>query len=115
MNDYGRLIARERRRRAYFRKRGFPDPKCAICGNTDVLWLEEDHLAGRNFGDETWLVCITHHLWRTDLQVSEHPPVGPNPKGQLEKSRRVILNAADSLELLSRWLRGVGENLNWDG
>jgi hypothetical protein len=113
MDDYERLLAREKRRRAYFRRLGFTDPKCAICGNTDVLCLEVDHLGGRDFDDGIWLICWTHHLWRTDLQVSEHPAVGPNPKSQAEKGRRVILNAADCSELLSRWLRGVGES--WGG
>ena len=115
MNDYERLISRERRRRAHFRSLGFADPKCAVCGKTDVLDLHVDHLAGRRFGHEVWLVCTAHHGMRTDLQVSEHPAIGPNPDGQLEKSRRVLLNAADSLEIISRWLRGVGENGNWDG
>jgi hypothetical protein len=115
MDDYDREISRERRRRNHFRRLGFDNPKCGICGCTNVLCLQVDHLADWKFNDGVWLICANCHCLRTELQVSEHPPVGPKPASQLEISRRVILNTADSLELLSRWLRNVGENGNWDG
>jgi hypothetical protein len=115
VDEYEREISRERRRRNHLRRLGFNDPKCGICGCTKVLCLRVDHLQGRQFGDDIWLVCANCHEERTDMQVNEHPPVVNNLKTQLEISRRVILNAADSLELLCRWLRGVGETGNWDG
>ena len=114
MDDYERGISRERRWRNHRRRLGFDAPKCGICGCTKVACLRKDHLAGQRFGEDIWLVCANCHEERTDLQVHEHPPVGDKPEGQLEKSRRVILNAADSLELISRWLRSVGETGNWD-
>ena len=115
MDDYEREISRERRLRNHFRRLGFNDPKCGICGTTKVVCLRVDHLAGKSFGEQRWLICGNCHDERTELQTMEHPPVGPNPQSQLERARRVILNAADSLELLSRWLRDVGENSDWDG
>jgi hypothetical protein len=115
MNDYEREISRDRRRRNHLRRLGFNDPKCGICGNSRVVCLRVDHLEGQRFGDHVWLICANCHEERTELQTMEHPPVGKNPESQLERARRVILNAADSHELLSRWLRDVGENGNWDG
>ncbi len=115
MDDYEREISREKRRRNHFRRLGFNDPKCAICGDKRVVCLRIDHLSGWKYGDQVWLICANCHDERTELQAMEHSPVGPNPESQLEKARRVILNAADSLELLSRWLRNVGEHGNWDG
>jgi hypothetical protein len=115
MDDYERQISREIRRRSHFRRLGFKDPKCAFCEEKRVICLRVDHLAGQKFGDHRWLICANCHELRTELQTMEHPPVGPNPDSQLERSRRVILNAADCAELLSRWLRDVGENGDWDG
>jgi hypothetical protein len=107
--------SRERGLRSKFRRLGFSDPKCGVCGCTKILTLRVDHLAGRKFGDDVWLVCANCHEERTELQVNEHPPVGADSKSQLEKARRVILNEADALELKSRWLRAFAETGNWDG
>jgi hypothetical protein len=115
MDDYERGISREKRLRAHSRRLGSKNPKCGVCGMTKVICLRIDHLAGQRFGDHRWLICGNCHDERTELRTMEHPPVGTNPEGQLEKARRVILNAADSLELLSRWLRDVSENGDWDG
>jgi len=115
MDDYEREISRERRRRSHFRRLGFNDPKCGICGTTKVVCLRVDHLAGKSFGEHCWLICANCHEERTELQTMEHPPVGPNPQRQLERARRLILNTADSLEFLCRCLRDLGENSGWDG
>jgi 5-methylcytosine-specific restriction enzyme A len=47
------------------------DPKCAVCGATDIELLELDHITEIADGgakldpDNTWLLCITCHAIKT--------------------------------------------------
>jgi hypothetical protein len=49
--------SRERRRRKDLARLGFSNPTCGICGCAKILCLRVDHLQGRKFGDDVWLVC----------------------------------------------------------
>jgi hypothetical protein len=113
--DPGSKASRERRRRKELVRLGLGNLICGICGCANILRLGVDHLQGRKFGDDVWLVCANCHEERTDLQVREHPPVGEITESQLQKARKVILNEADILEFKSRWLRKFAEDGNWEG
>jgi len=65
-------LYRERRKaiRKRLEKLGF-QPECHICGETNVFAFDLDHIRGREFGDELWPLCRTHHAIISSLQHLE--------------------------------------------
>jgi hypothetical protein len=110
MSKVDRDLAREAAIRARFRRAGFPDPRCVICGN-DCIWrLELDHVAGQRHDETVRPLCRNCHADRTFLQNLE-PPGGDNPKNVFEIIGRWLLGIAEWFELIVEKLYEYGEFL----
>jgi hypothetical protein len=110
MTNEERAIAREKRLRLKFEKLGFPNPRCVICGEDNILCLELHHIAGRGHNDDVWPVCRNCHAVLTDHQ-KDHPRKEAPPDNVLEIIGRFLLGVADMFELLIARFREYGEAL----
>jgi len=91
--DYG---DRESRFRKAYERLGTNTPRCLICGQTNPLRLELHHPAGKDFDDETVIICSNHHDDASDWQ-HDHPP-------KVEGCNSII-------EVLAHWVFGLGDLL----
>jgi hypothetical protein len=110
MTDEDRDFEREKRRRKHLERLGFENPKCLYCPEKDVRALQLDHIAGRAYSDDVWVVCSNCHLKRTDIQ-KDHPPKVAPVDNQLEITGRFLLGVADFFEFLIKRFREDGETL----
>jgi len=70
MNEEKRYRERRRAKRKRLETLGL-EPVCIICGEDDPFAFELDHIRGREFGDELWPLCMTHHAIVSSLQHLE--------------------------------------------
>ncbi len=87
-----------RRQRAIERLR-VKNPKCLYCNETDPLVLERHHLAGREYDNDTIIVCRNHHRKLSGLQ-KDHPGKIADPPDTMDVAAHFLLGVADLFELL---------------
>jgi hypothetical protein len=75
MDDFERLQKRRRARRAALDRLGATNIYC-ICGESDPLGFEADHIYRREFDGTCWGICVKHHRTKSSWELSEHPKVG---------------------------------------
>jgi hypothetical protein len=75
MNEEKRYRERRRAKRKRLETLGL-EPVCIICGEDDPFAFELDHIRGREFGDELWPLCMTHHAIVSSLQHLERHELG---------------------------------------
>ena len=104
MND------QETRKQNRLEKLGVDEPSCIICQETDWRCLEEHHIAGRAYHDDTVIMCRNCHRKVSDVQ-KDHPPKTKGSLTEHEKIGRFLLGLADFFTLLTIRLREFGEYL----
>ncbi len=92
-------LRRAARRERAFERLGTRNPRCIYCDVTDPLLLERHHVAGREHGNDTVIVCRNHHRQLSDLQ-KEHPEKIGDPSDTLESIAHFLLGLADLFEFL---------------
>lgn len=102
MNE--RELNRERRRQRAFERLGSNHPRCVTCGHDDPLALEQHHIAGRAFDDETVPICRNCHRRLSDWQ-KDHAVAQAKPGGELASIARFLDGVADLFEMLVKRLR----------
>ena len=100
---------RERRRLRALERLGPDRPRCH-CGEDNPHCLEQHHIAGRAYNDETVIVCRNCHRKLSDRQ-KDHPKGTGTAPDPLECIGRFLLGLADLFELLIAKLREFGTDL----
>lgn len=111
MDDLDRYRRRQAAKWRALRRLGVRNVRC-ICGQTDPLCFEVEHLERRKHSDTVWGTCKNCHAKITSRQLTEHPPIGPDPENPLQRMAHASWGAADYLEFISSHLREIGEALN---
>lgn len=103
-----------RRRRAQKRKAlirlGVQNIRC-ICGETDPVCFEADHIERRKYSETVWGLCKNCHAKATARQMSEHPRVGIDPGNRLEGMAHALFGASTYLSFIAARLWEIGEVL----
>jgi len=107
MDDIDRYQRRLAVRRQSLRRVGVKNVRC-ICGETDPLCFEADHIYRREHDDACWGICVNCHRKRTARGETEHPPVGKRGN-RLERVGHMLLGAADYQDFISAHLREASE------
>jgi hypothetical protein len=102
--------AREPEMRERFRRAGFPNPSCTVCGETKIWRLELDHIAGQKHDDSSSPLCRNCHMERSFMQTRE-PEGSDEPRNVLEVIGRWLLGIAEWFELIKEKLYLFGEFL----
>ena len=93
------------------RRLGTHEPRCVICGETDPRCLEEHHIAGRGYHNDTAVVCRNCHRKLSDDQ-RDHPPRDKSkPLDQLTAVGHFLLGLCDFLIAIALRLREFGHSL----
>src|SRR6516162_9014694 len=90
-----------------YRRLGTHEPRCVICGETDPRCLEEHHIAGRGYHDDTAIVCRNCHRKLSDAQ-RDHPPASAAPMEQRTAIGHFLLGLCDFLMAIVERLREFG-------
>ncbi|MCG8085691.1 MAG: hypothetical protein JAZ13_08245 [Candidatus Thiodiazotropha taylori] len=106
-----RHLDAEDRKEQRLRALGTRTPVCVECGEDNSVCLEEHHIAGRKYHEDTALVCRNCHRKLSDLQLDHDPLWEQNPQNELVKNGHYLLGLGDLLELLSKRLREFGHFL----
>jgi hypothetical protein len=101
-----RLVVRHRS----LRRLGVTNIRC-ICGETDPICFEADHICRRDLDGACWGLCLNCHRKRSARGWSEHPPIRPEPHDPLERIVHLLLGVADYLEFIVPHLRAAAEFL----
>lgn len=80
-----------------------------ICGETDAVCFEADHLYRRENDPTCWGICVNCHRKRSARGQSEHPPVMPAPVNPFERLGHMLLGVCDYLTFIAGHLREAAE------
>lgn len=108
LDDQERYRRRLRVRHQTLRRHGVTNLRC-ICGEDDPVCFEADHIYRREYDPSCWGICCNCHRKRSARGWSEHPKVGLQPRGSLERAGHMLLGASDYLEFIVRHLREAAE------
>lgn len=104
---------RYRRRRATRQKSlnrlGVTNIRC-LCGETDPVCFEADHIYRRAHDPTCWGLCLNCHRKRTVRGETEHPRVH-KPSSEFERLGHMILGVCDYLTFIVEHLRRAAEVL----
>jgi hypothetical protein len=82
------------------RRLGVHNARC-ICGETDPIAFEADHIYRRELDDACWGICVTCHRKRSARAEAEHPKVGFAPGDPLERQGHLLLGVRDYLTFIA--------------
>ena len=85
------------------RRLGVHNVRC-ICGETDPIAFEADHICRRELDDACWGLCISCHRKRSARAESEHPKVGVTPHNEFERQGHMLKGVRDYLTFISAHL-----------
>lgn len=103
-------MAKETRKQNRLEKLGINNPVCSICGENDWRCLEEHHIAGRAYDDDTATICRNCHRKLSDDQ-KDHPQKLENNPSKMESIGHLLLGLADLFTSIVEKLRECGEFL----
>lgn len=110
MDDLERYRRRQAKKWQQLRLLGVRNVRC-ICGETDPLCFEVDHLERRKNSDTLWGTCKNCRAKITARQITEHPEVGIDPGNPLERMAHAAFGASAYLEFISSSFWEIGEAL----
>lgn len=105
LETYRRRLAVRRRS---LRRLGVHNVRC-ICGETDPICFEADHIYRRELDDACWGICVNCHRKRSARAESEHPKVGVAPGDPFERSGHMLLGVRDYLTFIAGHLDEAAE------
>jgi hypothetical protein len=111
MDELERYRRRQAKKWQALRRLGVRDIYCSICGETDPICFEADHIERRKYSDTVCGLCKNCHAKVTARQESEHPPVRTDPEDHFERKAHALLGASTYLALISDRLWEIGEFL----
>ena len=106
---------RYRRRRAVRGKRltalGVTNVRC-LCGETDPLCFDVEHIFRRGYDSTTWGRCANCHRKKTAREWSEHPPVGLHPGNRIEKMAHALRGMVEYESFIVGHLQDMADKLD---
>ncbi len=93
---------------AALKRLGVTNTHC-ICGETDPLCFEADHLDRRANSDVVWGVCVNCHRKKSAREQSEHPPVGIHPGDPFEGIGHALLGMHQYLSFIAERLPAMAD------
>ena len=98
----------EDRKQQRLRRLGTRTPCCLGCGETHPAVLEQHHIAGRKYSDDTATACLNCHRKLSDKQRDHVPPGSSERTGPLAGIGHYLLGLADFLAMIVETLREFG-------
>ena len=111
MDELERYRRRQAQKWRSLRRLGVRNICCPICGETDPICFEADHIERRKYSGTVYAICKNCHAKVTARQQSEHPPVGTDPEDPFERKAHALFGASTYLDLMSDRLWEIGEFL----
>lgn len=90
------------------RRLGVHNVRC-ICGETDPVCFEADHIYRRDLDDACWGICVNCHRKRSARAESEHPKIGVAAGDPLERQGHLLLGVRDYLTFIANHLDDAAE------
>ena len=106
MDEYERYRRRKANRQAALRRLGVTNVEC-LCGETDPLCFDADHIGRRMYDGTVWGRCANCHRKVTARQSSEHPTVGLHPNDPFERMGHAFLGMYEYLSFIAERLRDM--------
>jgi len=100
-----RHLDKDDRLEKHYRRLGTHEPGCVACPENDPRCLEEHHLAGQKYHDNTATVCRNCHRKLSDDQLDHAPRDRCKPVGQMATIGRYLLGLCDLLSMIVATLR----------
>ena len=101
-----------RRRRAIrqkaLRRLGASNVQC-LCGETDPVCFEAEHIDRQANSDTVWGMCKNCHAKKSAREMALHPPVGLHPGDPFERMQHALLGMAQYLEFATEQCRSIAE------
>lgn len=113
MDNHEGYRLRLKGRHTAFRRLGVRNIRC-LCGETDPVAFEADHIYRRVLDDTCWGLCKNCHAKRTARGNTEHPPVPPerpDPPRPFLRFGHMLLGVCDYLSFIVDHLRLLAEVL----
>lgn len=82
------------------RRLGVHNVRC-LCGETDPVCFEADHIYRRDLDGTCWGLCVNCHRKRSARAESEHPKVSLAPHSKFERQGHMLLGARDYLTFIA--------------
>lgn len=90
------------------RRLGVQNVRC-ICGETDPVCFEADHIYRRDLDHACWGICVNCHRKRSARAESEHPKIGIAPDDLFERQGHLLLGVRDYLTFIAGHLEKSAE------
>lgn len=82
------------------RRLGVQNVHC-ICGESDPVCFEADHIYRRDLDGACWGICVNCHRKRSARAEAEHPKVGFTPGDPFERQGHLLLGVRDYLTFIA--------------
>jgi len=79
---------------------GVHNVRC-ICGETDPVCFEADHIYRRELDDACWGICVNCHRKRSARAEAEHPKVGLAPGDPWARQGHLLLGVSTYLTFIA--------------
>ena len=110
MEENERYRRRKKVRHDALRRLDVTNVRC-ICGESDPVCFEADHIYRREMGETCWGLCKNCHAKRSARSWSEHPPIRPGPVHPLQRFAHLLLGVCDYLSFIVAHLSRLAEIL----
>jgi len=111
MDDLERYRRRMAVRQRHLKKLGARNVQC-ICGETDPICFEPDHVFRRKNSPVTWGICKNCHAKKTARDITESPKVGLHPGNLHERQAHALRGIIIYHEFMVGHLREISEELS---
>lgn len=95
-------------RRAALKRLGVTNVQC-ICGETNPVCFEADHINRRVYDDVCWGICGNCHRKKSARERLENPQVGLNPGDPYERAGHALLGIRIYLSFIAEELPAMAD------
>jgi hypothetical protein len=108
MDDMERYRRRAAIRQKALKRLGVSNAQC-LCGETDPVCFEVEHIDRQAYSDAVWGMCKNCHAKKSARELAIHPPVGMPPGDPFEGMGHALLGMAQYLEFATERCRSIAE------
>lgn len=108
MDEFDIYRLRAKAKHAAYKSLGVPNVAC-ICGETDPISFDKEHVFRSLYDDTIYGMCATCHRKKSRREQLEFPPVGVHPGDPFERMGHALLGIYQYLSFITEHIRRMAD------